>query len=58
MILAHKIALDPNRVQATYFAKACGIARLAYNFGLAEWKEQYEMGGRPNELQLRRYFNK
>jgi putative transposase len=57
MILAHKIALDPNDIQATYFAKACGIARLAYNFGLAEWKEQYEAGGKPCERELRRLFN-
>jgi transposase len=57
MILAHKIALDPNNVQRTYFAKACGVARLAYNFGLAEWKEQYEAGGKPCERELRRLFN-
>lgn len=57
MIRSHKIALDPNNAQATYFAKSCGIARLAYNFGLAEWKEQYEAGGRPCERELRRYFN-
>ncbi len=27
MIVTHKIALDPNNVQATYFAKAAGMAR-------------------------------
>ena len=27
MIIAHKIALDPNNAQATYFAKAAGVAR-------------------------------
>jgi hypothetical protein len=37
MIVAHKIALDPNNKQATYFAKAAGTARLAYNWVLAEW---------------------
>ncbi len=31
MILAHKIALDPNNKQATYFARAAGTARFAYN---------------------------
>lgn len=36
MIVAHKIALDPNNVQATYFAKAAGTARFAYNWALAE----------------------
>lgn len=44
MILAHKIRLDPNDVQATYFAKACGVARFAYNWALAEWKRLYEVG--------------
>lgn len=29
MLIAHKIALDPNNVQATYFAKAAGTARFA-----------------------------
>ena len=28
MILAHKIALDPNDVQETYFRKAAGIRPL------------------------------
>ena len=42
MILAHKIALDTNNVQATYFARACGVARFAYNWALVEWKRQYE----------------
>jgi hypothetical protein len=57
MILAHRIALDPTNVQATYFAKACGVARLAYNWGLAEWREQYAIGGKPSERELRRLFN-
>lgn len=57
MILAHKIALDPTNAQRTYFAKACGVARLAYNWGLAEWKDQYAVGGKPSEAALRRQFN-
>jgi hypothetical protein len=31
MILAHKIALPPNNAQATYFARAAGAARFAWN---------------------------
>ena len=31
MILAHKIALDPNNKQRSYFARASGTARLADN---------------------------
>lgn len=40
MLIAHKIALDPNNVQATYFARAAGTARFAYNGALAEWQRQ------------------
>ncbi len=38
MLIAHKIALDPNNVQATCFARAAGTARFAYNWALAEWQ--------------------
>ena len=41
MIRGHIIELNPNNKQATYFAKACGIARLAYNWALAQWQRQY-----------------
>jgi putative transposase len=57
MIRAHRIALDPNDVQRTYFAKACGTARFAYNWALAEWKRQYAAGEKPNQLALRRTLN-
>jgi putative transposase len=33
MLIAHKIALNPNNVQSTYFAKAADTARFAYNLG-------------------------
>jgi len=39
MLLAHKIALRPNKVQIDYFQRACGTARFAYNWGLARYKE-------------------
>ena len=42
MMLAHKIALRTNNKQKTYFAKATGIARFAYNWALSTWKEQYQ----------------
>ena len=42
VIRGHIIALDPNNTQATYFKKACGVARFAYNWALSEWKKQYE----------------
>ena len=63
MILGHKIALDPNNAQATYFARACGVARFAYNWALAEWKRQYEAAKadpslpNPSQMALRRQLN-
>jgi putative transposase len=57
IILSHKIRLAPNREQSGYFAKACGIARFAWNWGLAEWKRQYEAGLKPSGLSLRKDFN-
>ena len=42
MQIAHKIELKPNNKQVTYFAKACGTARFAYNWALAEWNRLYE----------------
>jgi len=63
MLMAHKIALNPNNRQATYFAKACGVARFAYNWGLAEWQRQYEAWKadnslpKPSQQSLRRQLN-
>ena len=63
MIIAHKIALDPNDKQATYFAKASGVARFAYNWALAEWQRQYEAHKadpaqpKPSQIALRRQLN-
>jgi len=60
MFVAHRIRLDPNNVQATYFARAAGIARFAYNWALEAWKKQYEAWKmdstlpKPNEGALRR----
>ena len=63
MLIAHKIALDPNNVQATYFARAAGTARFAYNWALAEWQRQYEACKadaslpKPSQMALRRQLN-
>jgi putative transposase len=63
MIIAHKIALDPNDEQVTYFKKACGVARFAYNWALAEWKRQYKASKgdpsmpKPSQKALRRQLN-
>jgi putative transposase len=63
MLIAHRIALDPNNQQATYLKKAYGVARFAYNWALAEWKRQYEAWKadntlpKPTEAALRRQLN-
>ena len=63
MIISHKIRLDPNNKQATYLAKACGVARFAYNWALAEWQTQYatwkedNSQPKPNQMSLRRQLN-
>jgi len=63
MLRAHKIALAPNNAQATHLARACGVARFAYNWALAEWTRQYEAWKvdnslpRPNQMALRRQLN-
>ena len=57
MLRAHKIELRANNQQATYFAKASGAARKAYNWALEEWQKQYQAGGKPTEVALRRQLN-
>ena len=63
MLVAHRIRLDPNNVQATYFARAAGTARFAYNWALSEWRKQYEACEtdstlpKPSEAALRRRLN-
>ncbi len=59
MMLAHKVALDPNDAQETYFRRAAGTARFAYPWALAEWQRQYEAwnaestGPKPSNPSLR-----
>src|SRR3989475_8315093 len=57
MIKAHKIRLLPTPEQATYVASAAGTARFVFNWALAEWKTQYEAGGKPNATALKKQFN-
>jgi putative transposase len=58
MVLAHKIALEPTAAQRWYFARAAGTARFAWNWALAEWRRQYQAGGKPSDVSLRRELNK
>ena len=57
MLIVHKIQLVPNNKQAGYFAQASGVSRFAYNWALAEWKRQFEVGEKPNEMKLRKQLN-
>ena len=63
MLIAHRIALDPNNVQTTYLARAAGVARFAYNWALSEWRRQYAAHQvdpalpTPSQFSLRRQLN-
>ena len=57
MILSHKIRIYPNKEQEQFLKKSCGVARFAYNWGLAEWQNRYKNGEKPNHLKLIKLFN-
>lgn len=57
MIISHKIRIYPNKEQDIFLKKSCGVARFAYNWGLAEWQKQYKNGEKPNYLKLKKQFN-
>ena len=54
---AHKIRLEPNNKQITFFKKSCGCARFVYNWALTEWQDWYKQGRNPSAYELMRYFN-
>jgi len=55
--LSHKIRIYPTEEQERVLVCSCGVARFAYNWGLAEWKKQYEEGSKPNANLLKKQFN-
>lgn len=55
--ISHKIQLVPNNKQKSYFRKAFGCARLAYNWGLAEWQRRYKEGDKVDAYGLKKAFN-
>lgn len=63
MLIAHRIALDPTNKQRTYFARASGTARFAWNWALGEWQRQYAAKAddpslpQPSDAGLRRQLN-
>ncbi len=61
---AHRIRLVPNKSQEEYLRRACGIRRMAFNWALAAWNEQYaahlankEVVTKPGWMNLQRRFN-
>ena len=42
MIRTHKIELKPNKSQLAYLNQSAGVARFAYNWALAKWRDDYE----------------
>ena len=56
---AHKISLDPTRAQVRYFRKACGCARVAYNWALDHVRKRLDAGELvENQYELKQLFNK
>jgi putative transposase len=55
--LAHTIRLYPTKAQETFFKKACGVARVAYNYGLAEYQKQRKEGLKPKINEIKKQFN-
>ena len=55
--ISHKIELKPKNAAKTHFKKAFGCARLAYNWGLAKWKENYKNNIKASIYDIRKEFN-
>ena len=55
--ISHKIELKPNNAAKTHFKKAFGCARLAYNWGLTKWQENYKQGIKTSIYDIRKEFN-
>jgi putative transposase len=66
MICAFKTQLFPNNKHRTYFHKACGVSRFAWNWGLDAWNKQYKIWEasdktdkslKPNGMKLKKQLN-
>lgn len=56
-ILRHTIARDPTLEQPAYFRRACGMARFAWNWALAEWRRMHKAGEKPTAATIKARFN-
>lgn len=55
---AYKTKLSLNNHERSYFVACAGVARFTFNWGLAEWKRQYEAGNnKPSAYALKKQFN-
>ena len=55
--ISQQIKLKLNNKQKTYFAKAFGCARFAYNWGVEKFNEYFKSGLLKNGYQLKKEFN-
>jgi len=54
---AYKTKLIVNNQERAYLNGCAGLSRFAFNWGLAEWKRQYEAGDKPSAYGLKKHFN-
>jgi len=47
------IQLDPTFAIANALARAAGVSRFTFNWGLAQWNRQYEAGDKPTAQKTR-----
>lgn len=57
MIKSVKIRLIPTKEQEILMFKSTGVARFAYNWGLANWEEMYKQGKKPTKAKVKKSFN-
>lgn len=57
MIKSIKIRLKPTREQEILMFKSTGVARFAYNWGLAKWEEMYKQEMKPSKARIKKEFN-
>src|SRR5690348_7264800 len=54
---SHVIRLNPTPEQEAYFRKACGVARHAYKWALARWKDSRSLGKKVKMIDLKAEYN-
>ena len=55
-LLVHKVALDPNNAQETFFRRCAEVSRDTYNWALGEWDRLYKAGEKPSAYELQKRF--